>query len=133
MKELIEKIKELRQNPYSEYERLSHNKAIDEILNIIQEQESKTFNPVECGFKVELNKDGKIEYWILEKGLNKYKIYHHRNNLFSITFENYHSKISNYLDVNVVNIIKIPNHHFGVELLKNLGLLNNDKIKHIRL
>ncbi len=123
MKELIENVRNLKtsgnfsMNPY--------DKALNDVLGIIQEQESKPFNPTELGFKVEFNKDGKIKYWILEKGLNKYKIYHHRDNLFSITFENYHSEISNYLDVNVVNIIKIPNHRFGVELLINLGVIEN--------
>lgn len=127
MKELIEKIKELRQKPYSEYERLSHNKAVDEVLNIIQEQESKPFNPVELGFEVEFNKEGQKEYFLRYKnGYYKLEAYN-QDNFFRLSTYikhkpefahlGYPSTYKEYIT------IKIPSHRFGVELLRNLGVI----------
>jgi hypothetical protein len=111
MKELIEKIKELRQNPYSEYERLSHNKAIDEILNIIQEQELKPFNPVECGFILNdsFNKEYPYKVYYNEDKQGYFEIADCGNNSFKLT--------------GIQPLIKIPNHRQGVELLRNLGVI----------
>lgn len=112
MKELKEKIKELRNKPYSEYERLSHNKAIDDILRLIEEEENKPFDPLELGFKIDWQDDCEICYTILEKII----WFDLRKNTYTISYNNYPVHIQ-------TSGLKIPNHRFGVELLKNLRVI----------
>lgn len=97
-----------------------------------QEQESKPFEPTECGFFITettlklLSKDPKLD--ILEFDLKtKYKTYLIR--LFKkeskIWIQYKYTGKEHYKML--VDLIKIPNHRFGVELLRNLGLLSNEK------
>lgn len=126
MKELIEKIKEIstKYKSYTSNEMIIHAnnrgvvQGIELCLKEIQEQESKPFNPVEFGFDVDIDDSFEIRYTKRNK-----------KNSTSITFDKEHEMyfISNYVFSTVFsheakNII-IPNHRFGVELLRNLGVI----------
>ncbi len=133
MKELIKKIKEIstKYKSYTSNEIIinANNrgvvKGVELCLKEINEQESKPFNPVECGFVVEFNKEGQKEYF-LRYGNGHYKLQiqekivrlstyvKHRPEL---AYLGYPSPYKDYIT------IRIPNHRFGVELLRNLGVI----------
>ena len=58
MKELIEKIKELQ----DVFKFHCCQVTCEQIIGMIQEQESKPFNPVECGFDVDYYDNEEIRY-----------------------------------------------------------------------
>lgn len=121
MKELIEKIKELQ----DVFKFHCCQVTCEQIIGMIDEQESKPFNPLECGFVVEFNKEGQKEYF-LRYGNGHYKLQiqekivrlstyvKHRPEL---AYLGYPSPYKDYIT------IRIPNHRFGVELLRNLGVI----------
>lgn len=141
MKELIEDIK--ARISYQElkiedlYDYIKENSNLKNILNAeikakkehlndlkillknIQAQESKTFDPCECGFDVDYYDNEEIRYTKRNKKTST-----------SITYDKDYQTyfISNYIFNNPaflyeVKNIKIPNHRFGVELLRNLGVI----------
>jgi hypothetical protein len=85
---------------------------------MIEDQESKPFNPLECGFELDYEDTQEIRY-------NK----RNKKTSTSITFDKYQESyfIGNYIFSNTSsheakNII-IPSHRQGRELLKNLGVV----------
>lgn len=123
MKELIEKIKELQ----DVFKFHCCQVTCEQIIGMIQEQESKPFNPVEAGFFITettlriLSKDINID--ILEFDFKK------EQKTYLMRFFKKESKIwiqHKYAGERykmLVDLIKIPNHQFGVELLQNLGII----------
>lgn len=110
MKELIEKIKELQ-------DVLNHSHCCQvvcsQIIGMIENQESKPFNPLELGFEMSLSfikLPNKSYSKNTEKGC--FEINHFNNGLFKVT--------------GIQQLIKIPNHRQGVELLRNLGIIDAD-------
>jgi len=134
MKKLIEKIKS-----YSFYdfecledfykaERLKQTILYD--LKKIQEQESKEFNPCECGLIFDDDENAEHDGWFITKQYENKKILrtvltHVFDNKYSLhvqAFRNNQWVFQFY----VINIITIPNHRQGVELLRNLGVIDAD-------
>lgn len=124
MKELIEKIKELQ----DVFKFHCCQVTCEQILGMIEDQELKTFNPVEAGFFITettlriLSEDINID--LLEFDFKKdQKTYLMR--LFKkeskIWILHKYAGEENYKML--VDLIKIPNHRFGVELLQNLGII----------
>ena len=124
MKELIEKMKELQDG----FKFNCCQFTCEQILEVIEVQELKTFNPVEAGFFITettlriLSENINID--ILEFDFKKdQKTYLIR--LFKkeskIWIQHKYAGEANYKML--VDLIKIPNHRFGVELLKNLGVI----------
>lgn len=118
MKELIEKIKEVLSiwNPLASP---AYDKALYDVLDIIKEQESKPFDSLELGFDVDYYDNEEIRYTKRNKKTST-----------SINYDKDYQTyfISNYIFNNPaflyeVKNIKIPNHRFGVELLRNLGVI----------
>lgn len=122
MKELIEKIKELQ-------DVLNHSHCCQvtcsQIIEIIEHQESKPFNPVELGFKefdedrekyIKYRDDSKKEYYIL----NFCKKTENSPAFFYINIVSEYGKRKT---CPLLPITNVPNHRFGVELLKNLGII----------
>ena len=115
MKELIEKIKELQviARPYCA------RMTCKQILEVIEDYESEPFDPVECGFKKSkyLEAIGINEVYVYRKKIKDilYEIYKVKNNIWNIERKD----IVGCIDFD----IKIPNHSFGVELLRNLGVV----------
>lgn len=127
MKQLIEKINKLQDGfKFHCYQvTCSQKVTCSQIIGMIQEQESKPFNPVECGFEI----DDKERYYKINSGLVIVIEKDEKENSFILqSFVKSHS-----FDVN--NLIKLleegecltymyftaPNHRQGVELLRNLG------------
>lgn len=115
MKELIEKIKELQ----DVFKFHCCQVTCEQIIGMIQEQESKPFNPVECGFDVDYYDNEEIRYTKRNKKTST-----------SINYDKDYQTyfISNYVFNNPAFLyelknIRIPNHRFGVELLRNLGVI----------
>ena len=100
-----------------------YDKALYDVLDIIQEQESKPFNPLECGFVVEFNKEGQKEYF-LRYGNGHYKLQIQEKFVRLSTYVKHKPELvqlgypAPYKDYIT---IRIPNHRQGVELLRNLG------------
>lgn len=119
MKELIEKINSYNfdnlESVEDFYQIEEFKQAILQDLEKIQEQESKEFNPVEI-----LKFDGMVSYENKEK---TFFMQHIIDNLWHVCFSV--PKMSEYQTSysEVKFNIKIPNHRFGVELLKNLGVI----------
>ena len=113
MKELIEKIKEIISiwNPLADP---AYDKALYDVLDIIETLESKEFNPCELGFKNKFDSDRESIFY---KTMNNRIIFDKTKELYSIDVYkfNIYSELKN---------IKIPNHRFGVELLRNLGVID---------
>ena len=127
MKELIEKIKELQ----DVFKFHCCQVTCEQIIGMIQKQESKPFDPVEAGFFITettlriLREDINID--ILEFDFKKdQKTYLIR--LFKkeskIWIQHKYAGEENYKML--VDLIKIPNHRQGVELLRNLGVIDAD-------
>lgn len=117
MKELIEKIKELQDG----FKFHCCQVTCEQIIGMIEDQESKPFNPLECGFVLDYDDNEEIRYTKRNKKTST-----------SITFDKDHERyfISNYVFSGAFyheakNII-IPNHRQGVELLRNLGVIDAD-------
>ena len=115
MKELIEKIKELQviARPYCA------RMTCKQILEVIEDYESKPFDSLELGFDVDYYDNEEIRYTKRNKKTST-----------SINYDKDYQTyfISNYIFNNPaflyeVKNIKIPNHRFGVELLRNLGVI----------
>lgn len=109
MKELIEKIKEIEF--YSNEDECRSGLA--RAREIICEQESKEFKPCELGFKKKFDSDRESIFY---KTMNNRIIFDKTKELYSIDVYkfNIYSELKN---------IRIPNHRFGVELLRNLGVI----------
>lgn len=123
MKELIEKInKELKGDDWELHYGL--NKAIE----IIEEQESRPFDPLELGFNYTeitsklLNKEPNIDVleFKLIKTNQEYRLRFFKKESQIWIFNKFNHEIKYTL---LVNFIKIPNHRFGKELLQNLGVI----------
>lgn len=112
MKELIEKIKELQ----DVFKFHCCQVTFNQIIGMIEDQESKPFNPVECGFMMYPEDVGVYEKNYYRLRLLKF------NNVWLI--EKFNKIIND--EITLVRLIKIPNHRFGVELLRNLGVLSNE-------
>jgi hypothetical protein len=121
MKELIEKInKELKGDDWELHYGL--NKAIE----IIEEQESRPFDPLELGFIDVDDKDGEHDGWfinkIIENNVYRALLIHVFNDNYSLCNQKLNNEEWVY-QFDIINIIKIPNHRFGKELLQNLGVI----------
>lgn len=124
MKELIEKIRKFH-NKFSYYD-----ESLEQVISIIQEQESKPFNPLKINenFTTGLISDN-IFFSLFLDGLlykgNRYDLLFIELNkdtsLYTISLEFFEEKELNGLSL--IENIKIPNHRFGVELLQNLGVI----------
>jgi hypothetical protein len=101
---LIEKIEELKSPEYIEEWDNGYNKAVDETLDILKEENKKKFNPEELGFHRELEEE------------EDFKVYIFKDNqiVYYINSDNYYIQGKTY---------KINNHIFGVTLLKSLGIV----------
>lgn len=118
MKELIKKITNLKKDDET-FSAGSYDKALYDVLDIIKEQESKPFDSLELGFDVDYYDNEEIRYTKRNKKTST-----------SINYDKDYQTyfISNYIFNNPaflyeVKNIKIPNHRFGVELLRNLGVI----------
>ncbi len=93
-------------------------------------KEVKPFNPLECGF--EKMEDKNLEHYVWFKYINnkRYEICHIYNDEYDIAIFTQDDitlkhcliedrKFEKYL----IERIKIPNHQFGVDLLRNLGVI----------
>lgn len=134
MKQLIEKINKLQDGfKFHCYQvTCSQKVTCSQIIGMIQEQESKPFNPVEAGFFIteatlNLLREDFFNIDILEFDLKK------DNKKYLMRLFKKESKIwiqykytgeENYKML--VDLIKIPNHRQGVELLRNLGVIDAD-------
>lgn len=109
MKELIEKIKELQ----DAFKFHCCQVTCLQILGMIETLESKEFNPCELGFKKKFDSDRESIFY---KTMNNRIIFDKKKELYSIDVYkfNIYSELKN---------IRIPNHRQGVELLKNLGVI----------
>lgn len=123
MKELIEKIKELQ----DVFKFHCCQVTCEQIIGMIQEQESKPFNPVECGLIFDNDENAEHDGWFIERQYENNKILrtvltHVFDNKYSLHVQAF---INNQwvFQFYVINIIKIPNHRQGVELLRNLGVI----------
>jgi len=122
MKELIEKINQLQ-------DVLNHSHCCqvtcEQIIEIIEHQESKPFNPCELDFEL----DDKKRYYKINSGLIIVIEKDEKENSFILqSFDKSHSFNENNLTKLLEEgeclrymYFKAPNHRFGVELLKNLG------------
>ena len=127
MKELIEKIKEILSicNPLASP---AYDKALYDVLDIIKEQESKPFNPVECGF-TEFEIDEKERYYKIHSGLVIVIEKDEKENSFILqSFEKKYSfdksnltKLLEEGECLTYMYFTAPNHRQGIELLRNLG------------
>lgn len=122
MKELIEKIKELQ----DVFKFHCCQVTCEQIIGMIQEQESNSFNPVELGLIFDDDENAGHDSWFIDQQ-HKDKILrtvltHVFDNKYSLHVQAF---INNkwVFQFYVINIIKIPNHRFGVELLRNLGVI----------
>ena len=121
MKELIEKIKEIstKYKSYTSNEIIIYAsnrgvvKGVELCINEIQGQESKPFNPLELGFKKEFESDRESVFY---KTMNNRIIFDKTKDIYLIDVYkfNIYSEVKN---------IRIPNHRQGVELLRNLGVI----------
>jgi len=123
MKELIEKIKELQ----DVFKFHCCQVTCEQIIGMIQEQESKPFNPVECGLIYDDNENAEHDGWFITKQYENNKtlrtvLIHVFDNKYSICVQAF---INNkwVFQFYVINVITIPNHRQGVELLRNLGVI----------
>lgn len=114
MKELIEKIKELQ----DVFKFHCCQVTCEQILGMIEDQESKPFNPVECGF-TEIDMMYPEDVAVYEKNYYRLKLLKF-NNVWLI--EQFNKIIND--EITLVRFIKIPNHRQGVELLRNLGVID---------
>ena len=134
MKELIEKIKEIstKYKSYTSNEMIIHAnnrgvvQGIELCLKEIQEQESKPFNPVELGLIFDDDENAGHDSWFIDQQ-HKDKILrtvliHVFDNKYSLHVEAFRNN-KWVFQFYVINIIKIPNHRQGVELLRNLGVI----------
>lgn len=138
MKELIEKIN----NTINEIENIIQNNhqkglytnhplfaelmTLTNVLKEIEDQESKPFNPLECGFSIRYNKEDQEEEIFLEKHQVFYIIEKMNTpNRFLLKTRMKHSFSVKTHDNEFVNYIpfKASNHRQGVELLQNLGVI----------
>lgn len=121
MKELIEKIKELQ----DAFKFHCCQVTCSQIIGMIEDQELKPFTPTECGLIFDDDENGEHR-WFIER---QYKDKTLRT-ILNHVFDNKYS-VCVYAFINnqwvfqfyVINIIKIPNHRQGVELLRNLGVI----------
>ena len=129
MKELIEKIKSklgYKDTNFSVQEKDLIDVGLNLAIKELEDQESKPFNPTECGFDrlsensneyIKYVYDTKKEYYIL--------VFHEKKNdepafLYINLFSEYKTKRS---FSNLLPTMDVPNHRFGVELLKNLRII----------
>ncbi len=125
MKELIKKIKEIQSTLTYHDDQV----ILEQVIGMIQEQESKQFNPLELGFGISTRTLDHLVFtekpdfftYILEKKNIEYSLTLVFNKSFWLhkTIKDNDDKSSLLFDN-----IKIPNHRFGVELLKNLGVID---------
>ena len=123
MKELIEKIKELQ----DVFKFHCCQVTCEQIIGMIQEQESKPFNPVECGLIYDNDENAEHDGWFITKQYENNRtlrtvLIHAFDNKYSICVQAF---INNQwvFQFYVINIITILNHRQGVELLRNLGVI----------
>jgi len=118
MKKIIEKIKELQDGLNFGIGNLNHccQVALEQVLGIIQEEENRPFEPEYLGFKKEYENDRESVFY---KTMNNRIIFDKKKELYSIDVYkfNIYSELKN---------IRIPNHRQGVELLRNLGVIDAD-------
>ena len=122
MKELIEKTFEKVTDEFakrgvdvfSQDTYLVVNKYKNVLLRELEEQELKKFNPIECGFILNdsFNKEYPYKVYYNEDKQGYFEIADCGNNSFKLT--------------GIQPLIKIPNHRQGVELLRNLGVIDAD-------
>lgn len=124
MKQLIKKIKKL-QNALTSH---CYQVTLLQVLGMIEEDEKKSFNPLELGFIYTeitsklLNKEPNIDVLEFEliKTNQEYRLRFFKKDSKIWIFNKFNHEIKYTL---LVNLIKIPNHRFGKELLKNLGVI----------
>lgn len=104
-----------------------HLESLNNFLKEIQEQESKPFNPVECGLIFDDDENAEHDGWFITKQYENNKtlrtvLIHVFDNKYSICVQAF---ITNkwVFQFYVINVITIPNHRQGVELLRNLGVI----------
>ncbi len=109
MKELIEKIKKIQ----DVFKFHCCQVTCEQIIGMIEDQESKPFNPLELGFKKEFESDRESVFY---KTMNNRIIFDKTKDIYLIDVYkfNIYSEVKN---------IRIPNHRQGVELLRNLGVI----------
>ena len=127
MKELIKKITNLKKDDET-FSAGSYDKALYDVLDIIQKQESKPFDPVECGF-TEFEIDEKERYYKIHSGLVIVIEKDEKENSFILqSFEKKYSfdksnltKLLEEGECLTYMYFTAPNHRQGIELLRNLG------------
>jgi hypothetical protein len=124
MKELIEKIKELQDG----FKFHCCQVTCEQIIGMIEDQESKPFNPLECGFNIStrtldhlvFTKEPDFITYILKKPNVQYSLtLFNVNKTFQINRKYNDDEESRQLFYDM----KIPNHRQGGELLQNLGVI----------
>lgn len=132
MKEIIEKIKELQNSLHSHCCQVT----CAQIIEIIEKEENKPFDPlqlsdefIDCGL-IELD-EGVFYCWslfldgllYLNKKYDYLVIYQNKNDLYTFALEFDEERQLKEPNIDIVKDVRIPNHRFGEELLKNLGVI----------
>ena len=121
MKELIQKIKELQDG----FKFHCCQVTCEQIIGMIEEQESKPFNPCECGLIFD-DEYAEQDVWFIISHFEYTKLrlvlVHILDNTYSICVQSF-IKNQWVFQFDVIRNIKIPNHRQGVELLRNLGVI----------
>ena len=109
----------LKQNPSNEF--VSGMKFIDDILQDFD----KPFNPVEIGFKEHIRHvNTTVKEYRLYRSFTAYYILWFYIGPKSFSLEYFDELKEDYNDIQrIIPVIKIPYHSFGVELFKNLGII----------
>ena len=135
MKELIEKIKEIstKYKSYTSNEIIIYAsnrgvvKGVELCINEIQGQESKPFNPLELGLIYDNDENAEHDGWFITKQYENNRtlrtvLIHAFDNKYSLHVEAFRNN-KWVFQFYVINVITIPNHRQGVELLRNLGVI----------
>jgi len=129
MKELIGQILNSSKDRFFSHEiiEIGYDSAIDSIVELIQDQENKPFDPVECGLIFDNDVNAEHDGWIKEFRaygmLNRYILIRVTNDDYCLSIQQLNSSNEWWYYENIVKSIKIPNHRQGVELLRNLGVI----------
>lgn len=126
IKELIEKLKDSNKyilSSFSDHEKNLIELGINCSIGFIEEyqkEQEKLFDPELLGFKLKFHskEDNISEYESVKDGLYRIRYFRNENKIWVLLKHPGDNKSQI-----LTNLIKVPNHAFGVDLLKNLGVI----------
>lgn len=116
MKDLIEMLERIK----NKMSLINTKDILDSVILLIKEKESKAFNPLEKQLGFELNNNIYTKIFSDDFVCNLQKCYTDEFKWYLILYKN------EVLNPIITLMIKIPNHRQGVELLRNLGVIDAD-------